>query len=336
VRGSTVKRRRTFIVIVCAVVALCSMASHVAVGWLGIRASWGTLKHYGRPTPGAMTLLHSSSPGYDAVDWDRVSDLLGEGIQSWATPGSSPAEWELMHFRSPQSNRVIVALSAYDLNEYFLCDFRANIVPLSRTVRDLAESNTEWPFSRRIVTQYAVTFVRRLFPTIGRSDGVMVGVRAKLQRIVGVNTDASEMPAFATTGKSVLTERLSEVPEARFQRRLLSLGASVGVPSFNGPKKLALHRLLERATAQGPVVILIIPNSPAYRAAFMPPPITQRFDDALAEVAGAFPHVPIVRLDRSPELESDEYFSDFVHMNMYGQEIATERVLQQLQLLTKE
>jgi hypothetical protein len=239
-----------------------------------------------------------------------------------------------MHFRSPQSSRVIIAMSAYDLNEYFLCDFRANIVPLAQTVSDLAESNNGWPFSRRIFTQYAVTLVRRPFPTVGRSDGVMVGIRANLQRIVGGSIDVGEAPAFAAGGKSVITERLSEVPEARFQRRLLTLGASVGVPSFHGPKNLALHRLLKRAEAQGPVVIVTIPNSPAYRAAFMPPALIKKFDDAVADVGREFPRIPIIRLDGLPELESDDYFSDLVHMNMYGQEIATERLVQRLKLLT--
>ena len=125
------KRRLRLVLILAASVAICAVASHVAVGWLRIKAgNWGGYKRYGPKEKNALAILHCSSTGYAGIDWDQIGEVLGGAIESWATPGSSPSEWELMHDRSSHVARTFVAITAYDLNEYFLCDFRAEIVPL--------------------------------------------------------------------------------------------------------------------------------------------------------------------------------------------------------------
>jgi hypothetical protein len=324
------KRKTKFVFIVCVVVAICSLASHMAIGWLKIRAEWGNHKAFASPEFTSTALLHSSSPGYDAIDWEQVAKQLGENIEGWGTPGSSPSEWEIVHTRSTAPSRVFIAFSAYDLNENFLCDFRANIVPLAQTVRDLRATSASWPFSKKLLTQYVVTSVRRLFPTVGRSDGVMVGVRANLQRIAGRNIDAGEAPQFARTGGPT-AERLSDWDEARLQRKLLLLRAATGDHFFDGPKRLALMRLLKRANEEGPVVLVVLPNSPAYRQSLMPAAAMQAFEEEVASLQRTFPQVPILRLDRYSALEHNQYFSDLVHMNKFGQQIATQQFLSQLQ-----
>ena len=323
-------KKREFVVIFCAVLVICSVASHVAISWLKIRAEWGNHRVFASPEFKSTALLHSSSPGYDAIDWAQVSKLFGENIEGWGTPGSSPSEWEVMHSRSAQPSRVFIAFSAYDLNEYFLCDFRADIVPLHQTIRDLQVARADWPFSKRIVTQYAVMSVRQLFPTVGRSDGVMVGVRGNLQRIAGRNIDAGEAPQFARTGGPT-DEKLSDWDEARLQRKILQLRSATGDHFFSGPKKLALSRLVERSSRQGPVVLVVLPNSPAYRDALMSPAAMQAFDEEVSDLQRVFPQVTVERLDRYPTLESNEYFSDLVHMNKSGQQIATQKFLDRLQ-----
>jgi hypothetical protein len=323
-------RKKEFVLIVCVVVAVCSVASHMAIGWLRIRAEWGNHREFASPEFTATALLHSSSPGYDAIDWQQVATQLGENVEGWGTPGSSPSEWEIMHARSAASSRVFIAVSAYDLNESFLCDFRANIVPLNQTIRDLREASAPWPFSKRVLSQYVVTSVRRLFPTVGRSDGVMVGVRANLQRIAGRTIDAGEAPQFARTGGPT-EERLSDWDEARLQRKLLLLRAATGDHFYGGPKKLALVRLLTRAENEGPVVLVVLPNSPAYGEALMPPAARRAFEAELAELHHRFPRVSIVRVDQHSVLEQNAYFSDLVHMNKFGQQMATRHFLSRLQ-----
>jgi hypothetical protein len=308
------------------VIAICSVSSHAAISWLRIKAVWGTHRVFASPEFKSTALLHSSSPGYDAIDWEQVSRLFGENIEGWGTPGSSPSEWEEMHGRSVDASRVFIALSAYDLNESFLCDFRAEIVPLKQTIRDLVEVGASWPYSKRVLTQYAVTSVRHLFPTVGRSDGVLVGVRANLQKIGGWKVDAGEAPQFARVGGPT-DERLSDWDQARLQRKILQMRASTGTHSFDGPKKLALVRLLRRAEHEGPVLLVVLPNSPAYRQSLLPPEAMHEFEQELAYVQRLFPDVPVMRLDQFSPLDNNAYFSDLVHMNKFGQQIATQHVL---------
>ena len=172
-----------------------------------------------------MTVLHGSSLAYDGLDWVRISERMGGAVESWAVAGSSPAEWEVMHGRSPAVSRAFIVVSPYDLNEYWLCDFRADIVPLGRTIRDLRESDLDWQQCKRILSQYPRMFVRKLFPSVGRSDGIMVGVRSKLLKLMGRSpvVDAGEAPKFGASGKSVVKDRVSDWSEARLQRRLALL-----------------------------------------------------------------------------------------------------------------
>src|SRR5687767_10938140 len=145
--GPAMNKKNKFVLIVCAVVVVSSLSSHTAISWLRIRAAWGNHKEFAPTEFTTTALLHSSSPGYDAIDWAQISKMFGESIQGWATPGSSPSEWEVMHSRASESSRVFVAVSPYDLNEFFLCDFRADIVPLTQTIRDLSEARADWPFT---------------------------------------------------------------------------------------------------------------------------------------------------------------------------------------------
>ena len=117
--------------------AIASIASHAAVHWLKIRAGYGGYQRYGPQEQQVATILHGSSLAYDGIDWGLVSKALGGAIESWATPGSSPAEWEYQGARSPNVQRAIIVVSPYDLNEFWLCDFRADIVPIAGAVRDM-------------------------------------------------------------------------------------------------------------------------------------------------------------------------------------------------------
>jgi len=106
--------------------------------------------------------------------------------------------------------------------------------------------------------------------------------------------------------------------------------ACQGKHAFSGPKRLALLRLTQRAEAQGQVVLVVMPVSPIYQKEFLQPRVLREFEAALADLQWRRPQVQIVRLDQLPKLNESQLFSDLVHINMYGQEIATKAFLNEL------
>ena len=329
-------RRLQLVLIVSAVVAICSAGSHATVRWLGIKSTWSGYQRYGPQERIVRTILHGSSPAYSGLDWTQISEVLGGSIESWATAGSSPSEWEVQYRRSPNATRAFVVVSPTDLNEYYLCDFRGDIVPLFRTIQDLRQCRANWQLNRRILGQYAIAFLRKLFPTVGRSDGVMVGIRTKLEVLLGLatGTNAEDAPKFGNTTSSEDKEKLSGWSEARTQRRLVLFSAAcLGKHAFNGPKNLALIRLLQQAEKQGELIVVVLPVSPLYQNAFLPPPVMHEFEEALTAMQARFPRAEMIFLDQLPDLNNNDYYSDFVHLNMYGQQIATKALLERLKVL---
>jgi len=322
------------ILILCMAMGIGSIASHGLIHWLGIRSSHSGYRHYGSEDLKPQTILHGSSIAWDGLDWGQISEVLDKAIDSWITPGSSPSEWEVEHQRSPQLNRAIIVVSPYDMNEYWLCDFRADIVPLSQSIEDMQYCGADKQLCKRILSQYPQMFIRNFFPTIGRADGVMVGIRAKLQELIsGVDSkEAIDAPKLSTTKTSEVVEKLSDWPLARLQRRLVLMRTGFqGRHWFNGPKKVALEHLLERAEQQGQVVMVVMPVSPIYQKEFLTPKVMQEFEETLADIQHRSPQTKLIRLDYLPDLDDDATFSDLVHLNMYGQRIATAAFLTQLE-----
>jgi hypothetical protein len=161
----------------------------------------------------------------------------------------------------------------------------------------------------------------------------MVGIRAKLQHLAAGPTSmgAGDGPKFGSTSTSGIKERVSDWDSARLQRRLISMRAACqGKHTFNGPNKMALERLLERAGHQGEVMMVVMPVSPIYHKEFLTPRVMEDFEEELADLQLRVPQTKLVRLDHLPALEDNSMFYDFVHLNMYGQQIATAAFLNQL------
>ena len=76
--------------------------------------------------------------------------------------------------------------------------------------------------------------------------------------------------------------------------------------------------------------MVVLPVSPAYAKEFLVSEASQSFESALTEARQAVPQARWIRLDRLESLNSDGYFWDLVHMNSYGQRIATEAFLGEL------
>jgi len=210
-------------------------------------------------------------------------------------------------------------------------------VPFSRTVADLWQSRADWHFAKRVLSQYPLKYVRLLFPSAGRSQGILGGLREKFANAVGQSPllQAEAGPTM-TIGqvdgtKAYKEERISTWTHGRLLRRLATLrGASQG-QAFDGPKKVAFERMLNQGQRAGRVVVVVLPVSPAYARAFLSPDVSHRFEFALAEAQRSAPEAHWVRLDRMPDLASDDHFWDLVHMNTIGQRIATRALLTQLE-----
>ena len=119
----------------------------------------------------------------EGLAWERISQELGVGIENWFVAGSSPSEWEALQPRARNASTTFIVVSAYDLNEEFLCDSRSEVVPLNQTVKDLWHSRADWHFAKRVLSQYPLKYVRILFPTLGRSDGVHGWSSRKTRRL---------------------------------------------------------------------------------------------------------------------------------------------------------
>lgn len=333
---STSSWLQLLLVMLTALIA-ASLTSHAVVHWLGIGTESVTFSILGSGEGAPPALAAGSSLMRSGISWQKVSDVVGATIENWFVAGSSPSEWDVLQHRAADVQLTFIALSAYDLNEDFLCDFRADVVPLHQTINDLRQSHADWQFSKRVLSQYPLKYVRLLFPAVGRSDGVMVGVRGKFAKWLSpwMNIEAEAGPAVGA-GKNGGTEndqreKLTEWAQARLLRRIaLMRTACGGRQRFNGPKKLALLRVLEQANRQGKVVVIVLPVSKIYTHEFLNPQVTAQFEASLSAAQRAVPTARWFRLDRLPDLNSDSNFWDLVHLNMYGQQIATNAFLDQL------
>lgn len=320
--------------IAAAVICLASAGSHLLVRWLGIVSTPETQARFGPPTTAAPVLATGSSLVLFGVDWDRVGRALDRPVETRTAPAASPCELEILQREVPQATLTCLGVSAFDLNEHFLGDFRSQLVPLHQAIRDLWQSGADWAFSKRVLSQYPLNYIRWVFPTAGRSVGVMVGLRAKtigLLRPAGT-ADAESGPTLKGAGDPHDRERISDWSLARTLRNLAQLrGTCQGRQTFDGPKELALERMLAAARRQGRVVVLVLPVSPAYAREFLTPENRKRFEEALARMQRSQPQVEWVRLDQRPEFDTGDCFWDLAHLNAEGRRRVTDLVLARLE-----
>ncbi len=305
--------------------------SQLPAGFIGIYRRVG-------PESGPQVFCAGSSLTVSALSWSEVSEALGQGIETWGVGGSSPDIWEEWQKHRPLSNVTIIGVSVYDLNEMHLADARADVVPLSRTVDDLWASHTDSALSHRILTQYALKYVRFLFPTAGNADKVLVGVRSEVAVYLGRQASLAEHegvvlqppPPILDAGES--TSSVSEWSSAHLMRRLAVLRAENRGRHefFNGPKNSAFHRMLSRARQQGRVIVVVLPVSRPYRQEFLDESTDAAFEKAIGQTMAIVPEATLVRLDRLPGISDPGYFFDLAHMNSFGRRLATQAFLMEV------
>jgi len=274
--------------------------------------------------------MAGSSLAWDGIAWAKVSKALDQRILTWGVGGSSPSEWQALQGGVADAQATYLIISPYDMNEHILCDFRADLVPLPLAVQQLWHSPVDSHFWKRVLSAYPLRYVRKLFPTAGRSQGVLTGLRQELRQLAGLSESEAGLSLQFTQDRGAHLKITDWTPD-RALRRLASMrSACEGRQSFEGPKKLALRCMLQRASRQGQVFVVVLPVSPMYAGEFLSSDVLQRFEAELSELKLIAPAARWVRLDRMPTLASNAYYSDLVHMNGRGQEIATAALLQEL------
>ena len=328
-------RRAQFAAILLAVTLLTSLLCHGAARLLHMRQNVVDRARIGPDTPGAPVLITGSSLTFFGVSWREISRRIQRPLITRSVGGASPCELETLALEVPQATRVIIGVSIFDLNENNLSDSRANLVPLSRTLGDIHHSIMDWPYKKRVIWSYPLPWVQRIFPVAGRSTEIMVGVREIGRTLLhrGAAPPAAEEGklTFTTDEEAIRPEKVSDWDAGRVKRNLSQLRAS-GVASsrFDGPKSLALERILAAPNRAETPVVLVFPVSPPYRETFADAAAVARFETALRQLHERIPGVLIVRLDRDPALQPAEIYWDLVHLNNDGRKIATQLVADSL------
>jgi hypothetical protein len=308
------------------------------IAWLKIESSSGFVRVFGQSNGATSTLLAGSSLAGNDISWPRVAKEYNQRITVWGVAGSSPWEWESFQKKSGNTKITYLVISVYDLNEGYLCDYHAEVVSLFSSLKDLMQCKVEWAESRRLLSGYPQKYARILFPTLGRSEGVIYGLRRQFALRLGktgaVGTEAGTT-FFAEKKKdeegALEKSKITDWSSGRLLRRTAAMRlACSGKHWFNGPKYLALQRMLKYAMQQGRVVIVVLPVSSAYCEELLTSKVILKFEDALMDFRNIAPEALWIRLDQIKTLHLDKYFYDLVHMNSDGQQIATDAFMHQL------
>ena len=326
---------KQLLVIVLTTILIASIADQGIAKVIGYGIG-ATYRRVG-PKVGPQVFCAGSSDLQYSLAWPEISKRLGQGIEHTNVAGSSPEMWEKFQLDAKNIDTTIVGISVHNLNEYRISRGFASMVPLIQTIRDLRESGTTWQVSRRVLSEYPMGYLRMLFPTAGDQDVFLVGIRRVVRQRLGLaSASADAARVLALPNDDLLDfgadeQKLSDLPRDQVLRRLsLMRSDNRGMFSFKGSKEIALRRILDRARQQGRVFVVVLPLSPDYIREFMTPNVTQEFEAVIAEVRHSFPTAIVVRLDNVPTLQSDDNFTDFVHMNSLGRAIATSIFIEQL------
>ena len=327
------KRLAQLVMLWLVAIGLSSSASHLLIGWLKIETTTGKPWSVGSINGKPFAFMAGSSLAGDGISWKRVATELDQQIGGWGVAGASPYEMEQFQHKASDSKLSFIVVSVYDLNEASFSDFRADVVPPGHAINELISSRAPWAYSKRVISQYFTSWLRKLFPTVGRSQGVMGELRAKLSSRLGATPQQSEAGPTLSLGetapdKAYKTGRIADWSQGTIIRKVEAMRTAFqGEQSFTGLKKRAFQRLVQRATPDQRVVVVVLPVSPIYSEKFLTPPVKRAFEESLADVQRGAPAAQWVRLDWLPALSSNTNYWDLVHMNTRGQSIATEALL---------
>lgn len=325
-------RSRQLALVLIVATLIAAMGSHWVASWLKVKTTAAQAFTVGKQNGNPPAFLAASSVGGYAISWELISTQLDMQIKVWGIAGGSPYEFEQFQKRVPEARTTFIVVSTYDLDEALICDFRAAIVPIGQTIETLRTIHSDRDYWKRTLKQYPMTWLRTLFPTLGRSRGIMGRLRENVVNLIKPSSHTSETLAGPTIkfGKGAaddeyMRQKVSDWSKSQIAGKLVATRVDFqGAHSFNGPKRLAFERMLQYTDKRGRTIVIVLPVSPAYSKEFMHPEAVQEFEYALTRLQQGAPRAEWLRLDQLPGLASDENFCDLVHMNIFGKQIATE------------
>jgi len=326
------KRSRRFVLALLAATLLATAGSHAVASWLKVKTRAAEPFVLGPPTGKPPAFLAASSVGGYGILWDQIAGQLDTQIKTWGIAGGTPIEFEQFQKQVPEAQTTFIVVSTYDLDEALHCDFRAAIVPLGDTIASLRTDHADWNYSEMVLSQYPKTWLRVLFPTLGRSRGLMGAALIKITDFVKKSArhpDTQVGPAIkfgkGAADDQYTLQKLSDWSKSQVINKLVAMKVEFQGPhAFEGAKTRALERMLQIANRRGRTFVVVMPISPPYLKEFVSPELVQKFEASLAAVQRRAPQTELVRLDQVPGLGADENFCDLVHMNVAGQKLCTE------------
>jgi hypothetical protein len=324
-------RRIELLIIAVAAVAMASGVSHFAARLIKFRTQAVQVMTFGQGEGPIGVTAAGSSLTFYGIDWTAVSKALGTRIRAWAVPGGSVEENEMLQRSAPAAGHTFLGVSTDDLNDNYLSEFHANVVPLPESLANLRGTGVSWGFVKRVISQYPLRYLRILFPTAGRSTHVMVGLREGMRLLRNGGSAEPSERAVVTNESNIHGESISEWPAARRLRQLGDARSSAaGTFEFNGPKRQALFQFIRRGAAQGKMIVVVLPEAPLFKQELLTPDAKRRFEALLGEARARTPEAIWVRLDEEQSLNSNDLYWDLVHLNAPGQTRATELLLGKL------
>jgi len=313
-------------------IVIAATGSHLVAGWLKIKTTVSEPLVFGKPNGHPPAYRSGSSLSDYGIQWEQIATQLNLEIKAWGIAAGSPYESEQFQKHVPEARTTFIVVSTYDMDEANISDFRAALVPLSQTFESLRAIHADWQSSKRALSEYPVTWLRILFPTLGRSRGIMGIIHEKIINMIKPSAASAEPRAGPTldVGKekvvdSYRRQRVSDWSKSQIIGKLAAESAGFqGSHAFNGLKDIAFERMLQYGCQRGTTVVIVMPISASYSREFITPELALKFEAAMTDAQRHFPQVEWLRLDQLPGLASDDNFCDLVHMNVFGQKIATE------------
>jgi hypothetical protein len=323
---------RQLALVFLAAVVISAFGSHLLASWLKIKTTAAQPFVFGKPNGKAPAFLAGSSIMAYGISWEQISTQLDMEIKVWGIAAGSPIEFEQFQKQVPEARTTFIVVSPVDLDEAVVSDFRAAIVPLGQTIQTLRETHANWKDSMHALNQYPLTWLRILFPTLGRSRGIMGMLRQNAANWVKPSSGTSARMAGPTISFDKGTaddeykrQRMSDWPESKVIGKLVAIQLDFQGPhSFNGIKQSAFSRMLQYGLQRGRTIVIVMPVSPAYSKEFMPPETAKKFEQAIIELQQGAPQSEWLRIDQLPGLVKAENFCDLDHLNVFGRQIATE------------
>ena len=299
---------------------LAAGASHAVARWLGIRVQSAEVLQMVPETGKRGLAVGGSSLVYYGIGWQEIATKLGVGVQNNSAPSASPCEIEFTPLGTSAAQLRVLGISLYELNETNVSDARPALVPFAQTLTDLRASSVPWSFMKSLISRYPREEVRQIFPTVGRSVHVMVGLRRKIKELLHKSAEAVQ----SVQSSSEQDARLTDWEEGRILRNAATMSAVLDHQQlFDGPKRRALTRIIATATPERPLLVLVLPVSPTYSRLVADPDAQAACYKMLAETLSPRPGLAVLRLDELPALRDDAVFCDLIHLNFAGRALAT-------------